>query len=479
MINTEYNPMNLPANLPPGAMLRLLKASHGLPQGAMLRGERRPVTATADKPVLHATDDVEALLASAERQAPALGDALKQATAGVPGAKIEAVRDAKDTDRIEDKAARQGVRPSQIGDISAAKVTVPHQQAAEQVLDKLHTKLPVEDVNGTVTGAAGKNHVRQVQATVGLRPKPSEPVKRAEVLLQTPEMVKATDKTHDDYRRAQELRAAGKTNEAAKLEGSLAQTHEQAEQAAQTRLAKGPRTKADAAAGPVAWKPGRQSTPVMVKDADNNWVHGTLDHFNPGFNGQKASARVTLASGFHMRDVSPQLLRKPDEDSPAVMDGTGWIGVDLDATLAHYNGFKGAEHIGPPVPAMVDRVKQWLAEGRDVRIFSARIADDPGGKTQAAIEKWAQKYIGAKLPITNVKDDKMIALYDDRAVQVGRNTGQLQSPEPSLDADPGKATAKTAAPKPEQAPDTVMGSKLLQAFKDAAQRKSGAKSARS
>lgn len=41
----------------------------------------------------------------------------------------------------------------------------------------------------------------------------------------------------------------------------------------------------------------------------------------------------------------------------------GWIGVDLDGTLAHYDGWKGADHIGEPIPAMVERVKQWLSEG--------------------------------------------------------------------------------------------------------------------
>lgn len=27
----------------------------------------------------------------------------------------------------------------------------------------------------------------------------------------------------------------------------------------------------------------------------------------------------------------------------------GWIGVDLDGTLAEYHGWKGVDHIGPPV----------------------------------------------------------------------------------------------------------------------------------
>lgn len=44
------------------------------------------------------------------------------------------------------------------------------------------------------------------------------------------------------------------------------------------------------------------------------------------------------------------------------MSAGGWIGVDLDGTLAEYGGWKGADHIGAPVPAMLARVRAWLAD---------------------------------------------------------------------------------------------------------------------
>lgn len=117
---------------------------------------------------------------------------------------------------------------------------------------------------------------------------------------------------------------------------------------------------------------------------------------------------------------------------------SGWIGIDLDGTLAKYDGFKGIDHIGDPVIPMVNRVKKWLSEGRDVRIFTARI--DGCGITlnignnngeqlrniesvKKPIEMWCLKYIGKTLPITNVKDLGMIELWDDRAIQVVPNTG--------------------------------------------------------
>lgn len=56
----------------------------------------------------------------------------------------------------------------------------------------------------------------------------------------------------------------------------------------------------------------------------------------------------------------------------------GWIGVDLDGTLAHYEGWKGVEHVGAPVPAMLQRVKDWIAKGVEVRIFTARVFGEGG-----------------------------------------------------------------------------------------------------
>lgn len=41
----------------------------------------------------------------------------------------------------------------------------------------------------------------------------------------------------------------------------------------------------------------------------------------------------------------------------------GWLGVDLDGTLAEYTGWKGASHIGAPIKPMQIRVLRWLAAG--------------------------------------------------------------------------------------------------------------------
>jgi len=107
----------------------------------------------------------------------------------------------------------------------------------------------------------------------------------------------------------------------------------------------------------------------------------------------------------------------------------GWIGVDLDGTLAVYDGWRGPEHIGEPVPEMVLRVKAWLAAGEEVRVFTARChANGRAGLEQSRviilIEEWCRQHIGVVLPVTNIKDFGMKALWDDRAVRVVANTGQ-------------------------------------------------------
>lgn len=116
----------------------------------------------------------------------------------------------------------------------------------------------------------------------------------------------------------------------------------------------------------------------------------------------------------------------------------GWIAVDLDGTLAKYDEGSPATHIGEPIPLMLARVKLWLLEGRDVRIFTARVdggevalsMGNPAGeayrdadKVRDEIRAWCRIHLGQELPITNQKDYGMVELWDDRCVQVIINTG--------------------------------------------------------
>ncbi len=114
------------------------------------------------------------------------------------------------------------------------------------------------------------------------------------------------------------------------------------------------------------------------------------------------------------------------------MSDQGWIGVDLDGTLAfHTSENWDYPHIGPPILPMVNRVKGWLKDGKDVRIVTARVSADEafGGKESADgnrehIKAWCLTWLNRELPITCSKDGHMIELWDDRCVQVMTNLGE-------------------------------------------------------
>lgn len=107
---------------------------------------------------------------------------------------------------------------------------------------------------------------------------------------------------------------------------------------------------------------------------------------------------------------------------------SGWIGVDLDGTLAHYeSGTFDIEHVGKPIPAMLARVARWIEEGREVRIFTARMSIEDKDERlfcMRVIQDWLETHGLPRLLVTCIKDFAMIELWDDRAVQVRMNTGE-------------------------------------------------------
>lgn len=112
----------------------------------------------------------------------------------------------------------------------------------------------------------------------------------------------------------------------------------------------------------------------------------------------------------------------------------GWIGVDLDGTLAHYDKWVSPAHIGEPIPKMLNRVFDWNAAGIEVRIFTARVSEDADPETRQlaldAINDWCLRHFGRVFPVTYKKDFSMLELWDDRAVQVNKNTGERADGKP-------------------------------------------------
>ena len=111
------------------------------------------------------------------------------------------------------------------------------------------------------------------------------------------------------------------------------------------------------------------------------------------------------------------------------------IAVDFDGTLAQYDGFKGVDVLGAPVPEMVRKVKQAMSEGAEVWIFTARV--NPVDHTWQAgldatnsvlnIAQWCLKNIGVMLPITHEKMSQFGEIWDDRCQQTLSNTGVFLS----------------------------------------------------
>lgn len=116
------------------------------------------------------------------------------------------------------------------------------------------------------------------------------------------------------------------------------------------------------------------------------------------------------------------------------------IALDLDGTLATYDKWVQWDSIGEPIPAMVGRVREWIANGAEVYIFTARASRDIDNcyvtKTKftreqviEAVQNWLEKHDMPRLPVTATKFNFFDEFWDDRAVQVIKNTGRTLSEE--------------------------------------------------
>lgn len=121
-----------------------------------------------------------------------------------------------------------------------------------------------------------------------------------------------------------------------------------------------------------------------------------------------------------------------------------WIGTDLDGTIAYYESGQYPK-IGEPIAIMVSLIKKLIEEEKlEVRIVTARVDDvleymyesaqcgildypdiKEDQEQRKLIKQWCLEHIGHELVVTNRKDMSLIVLYDDRAIQVVTNTGEL------------------------------------------------------
>ena len=103
-----------------------------------------------------------------------------------------------------------------------------------------------------------------------------------------------------------------------------------------------------------------------------------------------------------------------------------WLAVDLDGTLAHYDGWKGIGNIGDPIKNIVEAIKARREAGWGVAIFTARVSD-PAEREAAeeSIWAWADHHNIEIDGITCIKHKHFIEFWDDRAIQVIKNTGEF------------------------------------------------------
>lgn len=116
------------------------------------------------------------------------------------------------------------------------------------------------------------------------------------------------------------------------------------------------------------------------------------------------------------------------------------IAVDLDGTLAHYDGWKGIDHIGHVIPEVANAISDAQASGAEVWIFTARVSDpDDHNLASDAIAKWLVENKINVSGISAVKHKFFTEFWDDRAIQVIKNKGIFVM-------DPGSISDAPAAP---------------------------------
>lgn len=133
---------------------------------------------------------------------------------------------------------------------------------------------------------------------------------------------------------------------------------------------------------------------------------------------------LSFVPPFSEEEIS--FITKLADEQPQVEE---WDGYDLDKTLATHGDWKGPLHIGEPIQPVIDHLKERLAAGRKVKIFTARVSyqdERVNAAVRKAIEAWCLKHIGVVLEVTCIKDVGMRNLFDDRAFHVEPNTGVIE-----------------------------------------------------
>lgn len=100
-----------------------------------------------------------------------------------------------------------------------------------------------------------------------------------------------------------------------------------------------------------------------------------------------------------------------------------WIGVWLDGCLAKKTEKTGILGIGEPLVPMVQQVKEWLREGKTVKIVTSRVYGD-NKIAKEMVRQWSISTFGLELEATACIDRKMLTLWSCNCVRVEFNSGE-------------------------------------------------------
>ena len=111
-----------------------------------------------------------------------------------------------------------------------------------------------------------------------------------------------------------------------------------------------------------------------------------------------------------------------------------WVAFDFDGTLAEFHGWGGPITQACPIAPAVALAKQHLDYGDHVVIFTARVVpvipfsvenQRQNAEDVLQIQQWCLHHLGQALFVTAQKDYRISIYYDDRAVQMKLNTGEI------------------------------------------------------
>lgn len=392
--------------------------------------------------VLHRPADAEVIQRKATEEHGYVKDDLHDLLKDVPGAKLHGARDEKDADRLDEKISGEGQPARTIPDYSGFRVAVDtreaHKGAVKAIKGNFKTVREKDEFEKGAPDTGFHAHMLQVQrpgsdVTHEVQVLPKQVADTAEATHSLYEKARTGDKDAAAKMKAHNEDAWEKFNGAVKSdevgtkertiasesnsgkEGGRGESPEHAGGGADRALPPAHHSASQGVAkseGTTRKEVAQIKTGVTVKLKDGRT--GVVKGISP-----KGTMEIRLSGGGRVKAnredvtvVTPPAkgttVGTPGHETPS----TGAIAVDLDKTIALFDKWEGPTVIGAPIAPQVDQVKQMLANGVDIWIYTAR-ADHP--EAIPAIQKWCKEHIGQVLPITNVKYSSFSKFIDDRA----------------------------------------------------------------